>query len=144
LLLFWQIGDLVKDWRRMNVSFTRARSKLVLFGSRKTLQRESLLGQFFKLMEEQKWIVRLPRGSDSVHAGMLGGPALPGEERVVGAAKAGQKRWFAMKENARVGAEKEKEMPPVKKIKIANNTKGVRSGLLSGRPILQDLVGNEF
>jgi DNA replication ATP-dependent helicase Dna2 len=41
----------------MNVSFTRARAKLVIFGSRKTLQREPLLAQFFKLMEEQKWIL---------------------------------------------------------------------------------------
>jgi hypothetical protein len=57
----------------MNVSFTRARAKLVLFGSRKTLQRDPLLAQFFKLMDEQKWVVHLPHGSDSIHMKILGG-----------------------------------------------------------------------
>ncbi|KAH8829949.1 Dna2-domain-containing protein [Flagelloscypha sp. PMI_526] len=54
------LGDLVKDWRRMNVSFTRARSKLVIFGSRKTLQGEPLLKDFFKLMSSRGWILALP------------------------------------------------------------------------------------
>ena len=44
----------------MNVSFTRARSKLIIIGSRKTLQKEPLLAQFFELMEEQRWILPLP------------------------------------------------------------------------------------
>jgi len=37
------IGDLVKDWRPMNVSFTHVRSKLIIIGSRKTLQGVALL-----------------------------------------------------------------------------------------------------
>lgn len=68
-----QIGDLVKDWRRMNVSFTRARCKLVIFGSRKTLQREPLLAQFFELMENQGWILALPAGADGAHARIFDG-----------------------------------------------------------------------
>ena len=52
----------------MNVSFTRARNKLVIFGSRKTLQREALLAQFFDLMESQGWILALPGGADVAHA----------------------------------------------------------------------------
>jgi hypothetical protein len=38
---------LVKDWRRMNVSFTRARSKLIIIGSRKMLQSTPLPSHFF-------------------------------------------------------------------------------------------------
>ncbi|KAF8184796.1 Dna2-domain-containing protein [Pholiota molesta] len=62
------IGDLVKDWRRMNVSFTRARKKLVIFGSRTTLQREPLLASFFELMEKQRWIVALSPNAHTAHA----------------------------------------------------------------------------
>jgi len=120
----------------MNVSFTRARAKLVIFGSRKTLQREPLLAQFFKLMEEQKWIISLPPGSDSVHVKMF--PSLTGDDK--GAAKVGQKRRYAGKENARTRVGHNKEVPPAKKIKISTN---LRSGLFSGKPILQDLVANQ-
>ncbi|KAF9010450.1 Dna2-domain-containing protein [Hymenopellis radicata] len=62
------IGDLVKDWRRMNVSFTRARSKLIIFGSRKTLQGTPLLKEFFVLMESKDWILQLPAGAHASHA----------------------------------------------------------------------------
>ncbi|KAJ2918121.1 hypothetical protein MD484_g2295, partial [Candolleomyces efflorescens] len=62
-----KIGDLVKDWRRMNVSFTRARSKLVIFGSRKTLKGDALLGQFFELMEGRGWVYELPPNAHLVH-----------------------------------------------------------------------------
>ena len=77
----------------MNVSFTRARSKLVIFGSRKTLQREPLLAQFFDLMESQGWILALPSGADAAHARVFEGCSIPA------------KRSFAGKEN-RVGQTK--------------------------------------
>jgi DNA replication ATP-dependent helicase Dna2 len=67
-------GDLMKDWRRMNVAFTRARSKLVIFGSRSTLARTSLLESFFQLMEGEGWIVRLSRDAHEAHAGALSLP----------------------------------------------------------------------
>ena len=70
-------GDLVKDWRRMNVAFTRARSKLVIFGSRSTLARTSLLESFFQLIEGEGWIVRPPRDAHEAHAGALSLPDLP-------------------------------------------------------------------
>ncbi|ESK91611.1 dna replication helicase dna2 [Moniliophthora roreri MCA 2997] len=63
------IGELVKDWRRMNVSFTRARSKLIIIGSRKTLAGAELLNEFFKLMEDKGWILQLPPRADVVHSG---------------------------------------------------------------------------
>lgn len=50
----------MKDWRRINVAFTRARAKLVVFGSRKTLQASPLLADFFTLMEDKNWILTLP------------------------------------------------------------------------------------
>ncbi|KAJ6501059.1 AAA domain-containing protein [Mycena vitilis] len=51
------VGELIKDWRRMNVSFTRARSKFIIFGSRKTLQSAPLLREFFDLVESRGWLL---------------------------------------------------------------------------------------
>ncbi|KAG2740551.1 hypothetical protein P692DRAFT_20880841 [Suillus brevipes Sb2] len=62
-----QIGDLLKDWRRVNVSFTRARSKLIIIGSRKTLNSTQLLSVFLGLMDERGWIQTLPAHADDKH-----------------------------------------------------------------------------
>jgi len=62
-----QVGDLLKDWRRLNVSFTRARSKLIIFGSRKTLQGTPMLTEFFRLMDSRGWIYSLPPSADVLH-----------------------------------------------------------------------------
>ena len=63
-----QIGDLLKDWRRINVSFTRAKRKLVIFGSRRTLSSDPLLKTFLDLMNEQGWIYTLPKGAMELHS----------------------------------------------------------------------------
>ncbi|KDR70214.1 hypothetical protein GALMADRAFT_76567, partial [Galerina marginata CBS 339.88] len=132
------IGDLVKDWRRMNVSFTRARSKLVIFGSRKTLERDPLLAQFFGLMEGQGWVVRLPPGAHTAHA------------RVFDVCSTPSKRDACEEEEVEVVEEKKKETEtggrPTKKMKLGSGkgkSAGAGAGVLKGRPILQDLVGNE-
>lgn len=49
------------------MAFTRARTKLVIFGSRKTLKASTLLSEFFKLMEERSWVLTLPKGAHAVH-----------------------------------------------------------------------------
>lgn len=61
-----QVGDLLKDWRRINVCLTRAKSKLIVFGSRSTLTRLPLLERFFKVVAEQDWIYNLPSGAVEV------------------------------------------------------------------------------
>ncbi|KAJ7644148.1 Dna2-domain-containing protein [Roridomyces roridus] len=104
------VGDLIKDWRRMNVSFTRARSKLIIFGSRKTLRSAPLLQDFFELMEGKGWILPLPPNADGLHPALCGGSVKRGAETMEG-----------------------KENPPLKKAKV-------KEGLLRGRPILRDLV----
>lgn len=55
------VGDLLRDWRRVNVAFTRARTKLLVFGSKATLREgNELLGQFVHLMDRRKWCYDLP------------------------------------------------------------------------------------
>jgi DNA replication ATP-dependent helicase Dna2 len=133
----------------MNVSFTRARKKLVIFGSRKTLMREPLLSQFFELMHRNDWILTLPRGADKAHSGVFDLYAVPAK-RVKDASedmdsvievkqKNNESRTVARvpgKENSSA-----KEARPTKKLK--GNAKAAGVGVLSGRPILQDLVSNE-
>lgn len=43
---------------------TRARFKVVIFGSKKTLKASPLLEEFFNIMEERDWVVTLPPGAD--------------------------------------------------------------------------------
>ncbi len=50
------------------MSFTRAKKKLVIFGSRSTLQSDRLLAEFFKHMESRDWILRLPGNAAIVGA----------------------------------------------------------------------------
>ena len=57
------IGDLLKDWRRINVAFTRAKTKLLVVGSRDTLKGsgdQEMLSRFVRLMEERDWVYDLP------------------------------------------------------------------------------------
>lgn len=65
---FLKIGELLRDWRRINVSFTRAKKKLILIGSKSTLSADDrLLSDFFSLIEEKQWILDLPRDAQTVH-----------------------------------------------------------------------------
>jgi DNA replication ATP-dependent helicase Dna2 len=56
-----QVGELLKDWRRVNVALTRARSKLVLIGSKRTLlQGGEVLKGMVDVCAEKGWLKDLP------------------------------------------------------------------------------------
>ena len=57
------VGDLLRDWRRVNVAVTRAKRKLVLIGSLKTLRASLLLQELFDLLEARKWVQVIPNGT---------------------------------------------------------------------------------
>ncbi|CAJ2504786.1 Uu.00g121800.m01.CDS01 [Anthostomella pinea] len=64
------IGDLLKDWRRINVAFTRAKTKLLVVGSRDTLKgsgEQEMLSRFVRLMEERDWVYDLPSDALESH-----------------------------------------------------------------------------
>ncbi|KHN99126.1 DNA replication factor Dna2 [Metarhizium album ARSEF 1941] len=64
------IGDLLKDWRRINVAFTRAKTKLLVVGSMNTLKysgKENMLSKFISLMEDRDWIYNLPADALGSH-----------------------------------------------------------------------------
>lgn len=61
------VGDLLKDWRRVNVALTRARTKLLVLGSKSTLVGNELLRDFVALMEGKGWWFDLPAGACEGH-----------------------------------------------------------------------------
>ncbi|KAK8037880.1 hypothetical protein PG994_014647 [Apiospora phragmitis] len=64
------IGDLLKDWRRINVAFTRAKTKLLVVGSRSTLRgsgESEMVSRFVRLMEERDWVYELPADALDSH-----------------------------------------------------------------------------
>lgn len=63
-----QVGDLLRDWRRINVAFTRARTKLLVIGSRSTLSDgNDLLHKYVALMESRQWVYNLPKNALQDH-----------------------------------------------------------------------------
>lgn len=49
------------------MSFTRAKKKLVIFGSASTMAGDKLLKGFLDLMSEKGWILNLKPGAERVH-----------------------------------------------------------------------------
>ncbi|KAG0149650.1 hypothetical protein CROQUDRAFT_39662 [Cronartium quercuum f. sp. fusiforme G11] len=68
-----EVGQLLRDWRRINVCLTRARQKLIILGSRETLKCSDILGDFLALVEVRKWIYVLQPGDELAHQSMSSG-----------------------------------------------------------------------
>ena len=62
------VGELLRDWRRVNVAFTRARTKLLVLGSKSTLRDgNELLGKYVRLVESKGWVYDLPSSAAEDH-----------------------------------------------------------------------------
>lgn len=125
------VGDLLKDWRRVNVALTRARTKLVIVGSWDTMRKgNELLGKFCDLVSEKGWRYDLAR--DALGAHLF-------EEIVTQSVR--QVEDVAAKPKVEKGIEKKAKgtgmggkRSPEKKGKLDART------LLGKRPVLRDIV----
>jgi DNA replication ATP-dependent helicase Dna2 len=96
------IGELLKDWRRINVAFTRAKTKLLVVGSRETLKgngpdnngEEEMVARFVKLMERKEWIFDLPKTALEDHLFEDGQTQIT----VSGASRPAGTQWMAVKQ----------------------------------------------
>ncbi|NP_001079231.1 DNA replication ATP-dependent helicase/nuclease DNA2 [Xenopus laevis] len=58
-----KLGDLLKDWRRLNVALTRAKHKLIMLGCVPTLNRFDCLEQLICNLKTENQIYDLPEGA---------------------------------------------------------------------------------
>lgn len=129
------VGELLKDWRRVNVALTRARTKLLVLGSKKTLLGNELLATFTRLIDENGWRYDLPAGALEGHIFDEGGTQLServddGVEDVVN--KIGGDAKAEGKENL---GKKGKKVP------MKTGRVDIRT-LLGKRPVLADIVND--
>lgn len=134
------VGELLKDWRRVNVALTRARTKLLVLGSKKTLEGNELLKDFVKLMESRGWRYDLPPGALEGHlfddgATQTSGARSSGFGPEVKVAAAD----VVQKDNPADG--KEDATARVRKVPAKKGTMDIRA-LLGKRPVLRDIVND--
>lgn len=142
------IGDLLKDWRRINVAFTRAKTKLLVVGSRDTLRNcgeGEMLSQFVRLMEERDWIYDLPVDALESHwfeesqtqITATAGGAMGSQTQSSPSPTKKRPRKSPKKGHVGVDPGKENMRPvPIKKARVTEKA------LLRGKPILTDIFND--
>ncbi|KAF2182271.1 hypothetical protein K469DRAFT_712897 [Zopfia rhizophila CBS 207.26] len=160
------VGDLLKDRRRVNVALTRARSKIVILGSEKTLGANELLKRLVALCRERGWVFDLSQDMLEGHVFDEGGtqtgrtpasvqnPSLqangnveegrspsasPGKRKVLGDVTSGGN---ANRKREKKGSKKPSSSPEVLRTGMKSPGrvfKVGKRGVLDGRPVLRDV-----
>ena len=136
------VGDLLKDWRRVNVALTRARTKLLILGSRSTLSGNDFLEEFVKLMGSKGWIYDLPKGALEGH--IFDDGATPFTAR-----SSNHEMTKPIKVESKKSTMKRKRIDPFfhqgqqdenrRPVKVGKMTE---RALLGSRPVLRDIVND--
>lgn len=61
------VGHLLRDWRRLNVALSRAKSKLLLIGSLRTLSSCAILSSLAGILKARNWVYPLPPGAQHAY-----------------------------------------------------------------------------
>lgn len=103
------VGHLLRDWRRLNVALSRAKRKLVLIGSLRTLSGCAILSSLARILETRGWVYSLPRGANRMYpeglvdpkntenrqdAGDFGGVAVAAEEASAGSGRQSSRHFL--------------------------------------------------
>ncbi|OAQ73999.2 DNA replication helicase Dna2 [Pochonia chlamydosporia 170] len=134
------IGDLLKDWRRINVAFTRAKTKLLVVGSMNTLKhsgKENMLSRFISLMEERDWIYNLP--ADALESHHFEELSTPMTVAPTPKSKSPKKAW---KRGNFSPDGKENRRPSPKKARIGE--RALLKGKLVTRDILNEMTNGAY
>lgn len=141
------VGELLRDWRRVNVALTRARTKLLVVGSGSTMRGNELLGAFVGLVEGRGWGYELQRGALEGHVFEEGGTQVSGvgDEGVgvgvgmEGVGVGGGKRDVVKEERSKEG--KENDGAKGRKVPLKTGRTDIRA-LVGKRPVLRDIVND--
>ena len=134
------VGELLKDWRRVNVALTRARTKLLVLGSKSTLVGNDLLRDFIYLMQAKGWWYDLPLGATEAHVfedapTQISGKASAETKVEVNSGK--PKMISGARQVLGEGKENQKgRKMPAKQAKLDVN------GLMGKRPVLRDIIND--
>ncbi|MCJ1383093.1 Tripartite DNA replication factor [Xylographa soralifera] len=128
------VGDLLKDWRRVNVALTRARTKLLIVGSWDTMKKGSeLLGKLCGLIDTKGWKFDLGKNALEMH--LFEDLVTQGSVKVHEDEPTEQKTGMTRREVGRsLGRAIAKQRLPEKK-----GTMDVTK-LLGNRPVMRDIV----
>lgn len=153
------VGELLRDWRRVNVAFTRAQTKLLVVGSRSTLRDgNELLRKYVRLMESKDWVYNLPSGAVDSHvfpscttqSQLMSPGAVLTPGSIKSKTKGKKTSPSVKKESASARASRE----PLSPLGSRQTAPGLRKPLKTGaklfngtnvvgnRPILQDIVND--
>ncbi|EFQ33547.1 DNA replication factor Dna2 [Colletotrichum graminicola] len=136
------IGELLKDWRRINVAFTRAKTKLLVVGSKSTLKgsgKDEMLSKFIGLMEERDWIYDLPPDAldshvfDDTATQMTASGVSPNKAR-----NTSPRKGFSPRKTPKLalGVDKENRRPQPKRARIGEKV------LMKDKVILRDILND--
>lgn len=135
------VGELLKDWRRVNVSLTRARTKLLIIGSRKTLQADKLLNDFITLVDGKGWRFDLPQEALEMHVFDGGATQVSGRAEEMAGPGVGVDAAEGMKPPSMMAQGKENEGVKGKKVPMKTGKVDIRA-LVGKRPVLRDIVND--
>ena len=133
------VGELLKDWRRVNVALTRARTKLLVLGSKGTLIGNELLRDFIALMGGKGWWYDLSVGALEGHVFEDVPTQLSGKGTADIKAEVDYGKAKVNFERQPLGKGKEKRVGrriPAKQGKLDVNA------LMGKRPVLRDIVND--
>lgn len=140
------VGDLLKDQRRVNVALTRARSKLVILGSEKTLSSNELLHNMVALCRAKGWVLDLSTEMVESHAFEEG---ITQTGRIPSPVQRPSKKRKALGDITSVGVNRSPKKRVVGKSRSEDAKTGRKvpqkvfkagaRGILDGRPVLRDV-----